>query len=331
VKQDELIPLLSKINSRILHQDSPDVSLIPCSFDPNLALASSMDFFTPVSQNPYNQGRIAIANVLSDLYAIGVTHVDTVLMILSLSTIMPIDARDIVTSEMIRGFVDGCSLAGTSCSGGHTVHNPWPLIGGSASSIVKMDTIVRPDQTKPGDVLVLTKPLGTQIIGNLALWMLDDNRWTTVVSKLIDEETSRRAIRIGEESMMRLNINAARAMAQVGAHGATDVTGFGILGHATNLAAVQKNHVDFEITALPIIRGLVPLEKGVTIDYRLTKGYSAETSGGLLIALDPQKVDEFRKIMDAYGEPDVWIVGRVVEGKKKARILDISELTVIDV
>jgi len=231
---------------------------------------------------------------------------------------------------MIRGFVDGCKLAGTECSGGHTVHNPWPLIGGTASSVVKTSLVVRSDQAKPGDVLILTKPLGTQIIGNLALWMLDDNRWSTVVSKLIAEDTAVRAVEIGEQSMMRLNLNAAKAMATVGAHGATDVTGFGILGHASNLAAVQKENVDFEITALPIIKGLVPLEKGVTIDYRLTKGYSAETSGGLLIVLPAEKVHAFRAEMVKCGEPELWVVGRVVgNGNKRARILD--NIDIIDV
>ncbi len=307
------------------------MSIVPCSFDPKYSLISSTDFFTPVSQNPYIQGRIAIANVLSDLYAVGVTHIDTVLMILTLSTIMPVDARDIVTSEMIRGFMDGCKLAGTTCTGGQTVHNPWPLIGGTASSMILSASLVRPDRAQPGDVLVLTKPLGTQIVGNLALWMLDDTRWNTVVSKLIDEHTAKRAVSIGEESMMRLNINAARVMSEVGSHGATDVTGFGILGHARNLAAVQKHDVDFEITSLPIIRGLVPLEKGVTVDYRLTAGLSAETSGGLLVILPPESVATFFEKMRDLGEPEVWIVGRVVKGNREARILERNEVEIINV
>ena len=244
---------------------------------------------------------------------------------------MPTDARDIVTSEMIRGFIDGCQLAGTTCTGGQTVHNPWSLIGGTASSMILSSSIVRPNRAEPGDILVLTKPLGTQIVGNLALWMLDDSRWNTVVSHLIEEQTARRAVTIGEESMMRLNVNAARVMSQVDAHGATDVTGFGILGHARNLAAVQKNMVDFEITALPIIKGLVPLEKGVTVDYKLTQGLSAETSGGLLVVLPPGNVDEFRAKMKSLGEPDVWIVGKVVNGNREARILGRNEIEIIDV
>jgi selenide,water dikinase len=331
VKQDELVPLLSKINSHILREDSPDVSIVPCAYDPKYSLVSSTDFFTPVSQNPYIQGRIAIANVLSDLYAVGVCRIDTVLMILTLSTSMAADARDIVTAEMIRGFVDGCKMAGTVCTGGQTIHNPWSLIGGTASCMVLSSSIVRPDLAQPGDILVLTKPLGTQIVGNLALWMLDDARWSTKVSQLIDEETARRAVRVGEESMMRLNLNAARVMVEVGAHGATDVTGFGIFGHASNLVAVQKNEVSFEITALPIIKGLVPLEKGVTIDYKLTMGLSAETSGGLLVILPPEKVSVFREKMQTLGEPEVWIVGRVVQGNREVKILERDRISIIDV
>ena len=303
--------------------------MIPCAFDPTLTLISSTDFFTPVSQNPYNQGRIALANVLSDVYAVGATHVDSVLMILTVSTMIPEDQRNIVTAEMIRGFNDGCQMAGTRCTGGQTVFNPWPLIGGAASAIVPTDALVRPDGLQTGDVIVLTKPLGTQIVGNLALWMLDDLRWSNVVSKLIDEETARRAIRVGEQSMMRLNKVAASVMRECGARGCTDVTGFGILGHAGNLAHVQKQSVDIEITALPIIKGLVPLEKGVTVDYRLTKGFSAETSGGLLIALPADRVSEFKAKMTELGEADVWTVGRVVAGNKQARISD--NVLIIDV
>ena len=305
--------------------------MTPCIFDKSLTLISSTDFFTPVSQNPYTQGRIAIANVLSDLYAVGVTSIDTVLMILTLSTVIPDDYRDIVTSEMIRGFNDGCISAGTKCTGGQTIFNPWPLIGGTASAIMKTDSIVRPDNLQAGDVLILTKPLGTQIVGNLALWMLDDSRWTNVVSKLIDESTARRAIEVGENSMMRLNKNAAIAMSACGAHGCTDITGFGVLGHAKNLANVQKDSVDLVITRLPIIKGLVALERSVTVDYKLTKGFSAETSGGLLIGLSADRVDEFRGLMKDSGEPDVWIVGKVVKGERKARILGEGELEIIEV
>ncbi len=324
--------LLSLIgDGRILQHDSPDVSMATCSFDPSLTLVSSTDFFTPVSQNPYIQGRIAIANVLSDIYAVGVTRIDTVLMILTVSTVIPEECRDVVTSEMIRGYNDGCSEAGVICSGGQTIFNPWPLIGGTASAVTKGEMIVRADNLQSGDVLVLTKPLGTQIVGNLALWLLDDSRWTEVVSKLIDEETARRAVRMGEESMMRLNKNAALVMREVGAHGCTDVTGFGILGHAENLVNIQKNPVDIVLTHLPIIRGLVQLEKSVTIDYRLTRGYSAETSGGLLIAMSEAKFAEFKERMIHLGEPEVWIVGRVVNGQRKAHILPAEDLLIIEI
>ena len=332
MKHDELLPLLAKIgDGKILQQDSPDVSMIPCSFDPSLTLVSSTDFFTPVSQNPYFQGRIALANVLSDLYAVGVTQIDSVLMILTLSTLIPLDQRQIVTAEMIRGFNDGCALAGTKCSGGQTVFNPWPLIGGTASSIIRSSSLVRPDRLQVGDVMVLTKPLGTQIVGNLALWMLDDDRWNTVVSELIDEETARRAVLVGEESMMRLNRNASLGMSLHEAHGCTDVTGFGILGHASNLAHVQRDDVDIEITHLPIIKGLVALETGVTVDYRLTKGFSAETSGGLLIGLPPHQVQAYMQYMESLGVGGVWVVGRVLNGSKKARILPRAELNIINV
>jgi selenide,water dikinase len=123
------------------------------------------------------------------------------------------------------------------------------LIGGCASTAVRDTSLVPANLAVAGDILILTKPLGTQVAGNLAAWMLNEEKWAIVSSK-IDAGTAARAVQLSEISMMKLNLQAARAAKKCEAHGMTDVTGFGILGHAENLALVQDSPVDLEISSL---------------------------------------------------------------------------------
>ena len=125
----------------MLKEESPDVSLVPIGAAGGqsecIYLASTTDFFSPISLDPYNQGRIACANTLSDLYAIGAHRVDTILMILSV-----FNHRDVVTRRMIQGFNDACKEAGTRVTGGQTVFNPWPIICGCASTTLAEKDLV---------------------------------------------------------------------------------------------------------------------------------------------------------------------------------------------
>ena len=130
--------------------------------DTSIKLITTTDFFYPLVEDPYLQGRIACANVLSDVYAMGVTHIDTVLMILGVSLRMTPEEREIITREMIRGFNDTANLAGTKVTGGQSVMNPWPIIGGTACTVVKEEEIIFPNSARVGDKLILTKALGTQ-------------------------------------------------------------------------------------------------------------------------------------------------------------------------
>ena len=143
---------------------------------PGVLMVTTTDFFYPLVEDPYQQGRIGACNVLSDLYAMGVTNVDTVLMILAASLDMTSSERDIVTTQLIKGFNDTCAEADTNVTGGQTVLNPWPIIGGTACALCKEDQIIRPVGGKPGDVLVLTKPLGTQVAVNCQEWSRDSER-----------------------------------------------------------------------------------------------------------------------------------------------------------
>lgn len=236
-----------------------DCSVVPTRHK-GLFLISTTDFFYPLVEDPYIQGKIACANVLSDLYAFGVVDCDNMLMILGVSEGMQQAEKDVVTSQMIAGFNDLAHEAGTSVTGGQTVKNPWPIIGGVAFSLCSEAEFIRPVHAVAGDVLVLTKPLGTNVVTNVHQWLEHADRWSRVANITTEEEV-KRGYEMGMQSMSHLNRNAARYMLTYGAHAATDVTGFGILGHAVNLAGNQNADVSFEIHTLPLIRGALACDK----------------------------------------------------------------------
>lgn len=301
-----------------------DCSVVATRF-PGIFCISTTDFFYPLVEDPYAQGRIAACNVLSDLYSNGVVELDTMLMLLAVSSDMASEERDIVTTHLIRGFNDCCAEAGTSVTGGQTVSNPWPIVGGVATAFVREEEIIRPEGCKPGDILVLTKPLGTQVAVNVWQWRptVDPvsgeetapgtRQWPKLAEAgVVDIESARLAFDIATESMSRLNRTAARLMHVHGAHGCTDVTGFGLLGHARNLAGHCSTPVTMTIHTLPVIKGMLAVEDAIGGVFKLRKGLSAETSGGLLVALPSMEAAQAfcAELQEADGTP-AWIIGSV--------------------
>jgi len=290
-------------------------------------MISTTDFFYPLVDDPYQQGRIGACNVLSDMYALGVHQIDNVLMILAASRDMEQGPRDIVTRKMIEGFNDTCKEAGTECTGGQTVVNPWPIIGGTAMSACTVGEYIEPVSAVVGDVLILTKPLGTQIAVNLNEWrqVKDQTNWNKAMEIMTPEEAFY-SFSSAQEQMTRLNREGAKLMHKYKAHACTDVTGFGILGHAANLAGNQKANVDFEIDVFPVINKMVEVTKHLGKFKSLLEGVSAETSGGLLIALSSEQVaNEFiTELQSITGKP-AFIIGKVVPAqdpsKNQARII----------
>eukprot|EP01090_Pellita_catalonica_P002344 TRINITY_DN11937_c0_g1_i1.p1 TRINITY_DN11937_c0_g1~~TRINITY_DN11937_c0_g1_i1.p1 ORF type:complete len:319 (+),score=69.00 TRINITY_DN11937_c0_g1_i1:162-1118(+) len=284
-----------------------DSSIIPTRF-PDIFQVSTTDFFFPLVEDPYIQGKIACANVLSDMYAVGVTHCDNLLMLLGVCDKMSVKEQDIVTEHMMRGFCDLAKEANTRVTGGQTVINAWPLVGGVAMSCVKRDEIIMPEAAVAGDVLILTKPLGTQVAVNVHQWLEEAKRWDKI-KDVISKDEALDAYDIAMSSMARLNKVAAELMHKHKAHACTDVTGFGVLGHADNLSQNQKADVDFVLESLPIIKKMKEVDDVVNI-FNLVKGTSAETSGGLLIALPKASAQQYLKDLSGSGEQG-WIVGKV--------------------
>lgn len=284
-------------------------------------LVSTTDFFYPLVEDPYVQGKIACANVLSDMYALGVVDIDSLLMLLAVSTDMPAAAADVVTRHMIRGFNDLAREAGTEVTGGQTVKNPWPIIGGVAKSVCKDGDFVMPRAARPGDVLVLTKALGTQVAVNVKQWTRSEAEFAPVAG-VITRAEGERAYAAAQASMARLNRHGARMMHRHGARAATDVTGFGILGHLQNLASNQTAAVSMVLDRLPCIRGMAAVDRELGGMFKLERGLSAETSGGLLVALPADAADAFCRDMLAEDGHQAWVVGRVVEGDRTASVAD---------
>lgn len=300
-----------------------DASVTPIPGKADTFLAQTTDFFYPLVDDPYLQGRIACANVLSDLFAMGVIHCHNMLMLLAVSKDMSEQERDVVIPMMMQGFQDTAQEAGCLVTGGQTVVNPWVTIGGVASSVCGRDDIIMPESAKAGDVIVLTKALGTQVAVNAHQWLEEGgDRWNKVVAKGSSKEEVKSAYRAATLSMARLNLTAARLMHKYKAGAATDVTGFGILGHAENLAGNQKEKVDIVLHTLPVIRGMVGIARTMGNMFQLLQGYSAETSGGLLMSVSAEgAAGLIQEIKEIEGE-EAWVIGSVAGGSGTAKIVE---------
>lgn len=179
----------------------------------------------------------------------------------------------------------------------------------------------RPDAAVAGDVLVLTKPLGTQIALLAYQWLDNPERWNRIKLVVNDEDVHKAYLR-SLDSMARLNVVAANLMHKFKAHAATDIGGFGLLGHADYLAKQQKNDVSFVLHNLPVINKLHAVSKTCGNLFSLFQGTCPETSGGLLIVLPREQAAAFCKEIEKQEGYPAWIVGIVEKGDRSARIID---------
>jgi len=285
------------------------------------ALVQTVDFFPPIVDDPYQFGQIAAANALSDVYAMGGKPL-TALNIVG----FPPKMDPAVMTEILKGGQDKINEAGAAVVGGHTVKDNELKYGLSVTGIIDIDKIITNSGAREGDVLLLTKPLGTGII-------------TTAIKqgKATPEDTEE-VIAV----MARLNKRASELMQVHIAHAATDITGFGILGHAYEMA--QGSGVTFEIAynKLPMLSNVIRYaemgaitggananEEYLKDKIKLPKGmdrpetdilFDAQTSGGLLIALMPEDAEKL--IADASAEGlEIAQIGRVVKKGERAIVV----------
>jgi cysteine desulfurase len=289
--------------------------------DDKTAIVQTVDFFTPVVDDPFGFGAIAAANSLSDIYAMGARPLFALSVVGFPSNRLPIE----VLEEILSGARSKADEAGIAIIGGHTVDDTEPKFGLAVSGMVDPKRIITNRSAKPGDVLVLTKPLGTGILS------------TGLKQGLLEREQADLLV----ETMARLNKDAAEAMQSVGVSACTDVTGFGLLGHLLEMmtgsgtsAVVQAGRVRFlpgvvELATSGVIPGgtvnnkdytapSVTYEEAVSEVVRLLLN-DAQTSGGLLISISRDKADRILDLMDEKGVRDAVIIGEVIQ-EERARI-----------
>ncbi len=276
----------------------------------NLAVLNTLDFFTPMVDEPEIQGRIAGSNVTSDIYALAVTDIISVLSIMAFPENMPEE----LAFGMLKGFGDFCREMGAPVVGGHTIRNPWPIIGGAATGISDPEKIVYTRGAKVGDRVFLTKPLG--IAPAMAAYRLRKEEEGKELLKGVPEEQIDAAIDEAINGMITSNKPVAEAMQKVPVHAATDVTGFGLKGHAANMAILGK--VDIVIDRLPVIRGTPILAE--IFGYPLLTGESKETAGGMLIAVGKNNIEDLLNELDKQ-KVRHFEVGYVSEGNGNVKVL----------
>lgn len=242
------------------------------------------------------------------------SDIDEVKIILSLPEELSVDDQQVVSTQIIEGFRSSAKIAGCRLTIQNVNINPWCIIGGVASSVCRREEIVFPNRAQSGDLIVLTKPLGTQLATNAQIWR-DENseNWIKLKEVLSDaqlDEMYSKAVK----SMITLNLHGSRLMRKFDAHAATDITGFGLVGHAENLLKFQNNKIDFVIEKFPIIRSVKQIAETLNRMTRLNQGTMVETSGGLFIVLNPANVGEFCDEFYASTGDECWIIGRVQNG-----------------
>jgi selenide,water dikinase len=260
---------------------------------PDYALIQTVDFFTPIVDDPYTFGTIAAANALSDVYAMGGTPL-TALNICCFSTGLEPE----VYAEILQGGLDKVTEAGAVVLGGHTVTDNEVKFGVSVTGFIHPDKVLTNAGAKPGDVLVLTKPIGTGVIS------------TAFKNGIIDEQEMAEAV----QSMSTLNRRASEAAQKIGVNACTDVTGFGLAGHLYEVASASQVNIRINLTQIPVMDRVLELieqdcipgggyanrshyEKWVTFEGEISEVKKAlvfdpQTSGGLLISVPREKAEE---------------------------------------
>jgi selenium donor protein len=282
---------------------------------PERALVATVDFFTPIVDNPAAWGAIAVANALSDVYAMGATPLFGLNLVGWPRDRVPLE----VLGEVLRGAAEVAARARCLVLGGHTIDAVEPTFGMAVIGEVHPEGMLTNAGACAGDLLVLTKPIGTGILA------------TALKRDALIETGMAEAVR----SMTTLNDGAARAALRVGVSAATDVTGFGLIGHLTNMLEASKLAAEVAFEAIPILpharnlasRGVVPggternLQAAEKVEWAAELGTTdrllcvdAQTSGGLLLAVPAENEEALLAALKEERTPAAAVIGRVVAG-----------------
>jgi selenide,water dikinase len=310
------VPTLS--DPRILVDASTRDDAAVYQLTPDRAIVATVDFFTPIVDDAYDFGRIAAANAFSDIYAMGATPLLALNLVGWPRDTLPYD----LLGDVLRGGADIAREAGAFVLGGHSIDDPEPKYGMVVIGEVHPKRIMTLATARAGDVLVLTKPIGTGVL-------------TTALKRDLATAAD---LAPAVNAMTTLNAGAARALisAAGGAHAATDVTGFGLLGHLHNMLIASELAAEIDAAAVPLLpkavevteRGAIPggtkrnveaLSPHVKFDPEIPEPLrillcDAQTSGGLLIACDPARIDSLLEALHREATPAAARIGRLARG-----------------
>lgn len=284
------------------------------SLDDGRALVFTVDYFTPIVDDPYDYGYVAAINSMSDVYAMGGNPI----LALNVAGFPQDSLPPWVMAEVLKGGAAACADEGVAVGGGHTVSTPEIIFGLAVIGTVDPEKIVTKSNVRPGEVLVLTKPVGTGVISTAAKAGAAEKEWSDAA--LV--------------SMRESNKDACRVMAEIGVCGGTDITGFGLLGHGLEMARAAGVALRFYSSKIPLLPGALEAVKGEYVpggllknlefteaDFVAGKGVEnfmtylladPQTSGGILLAVPPDKVDGVLERLSGAAA-----VGEVLEGEPK--------------
>jgi selenide, water dikinase len=305
------LPAVSDPNLLVGSENFDDAAVYRLSSD--TALVMTLDFFPPLVDDPYQFGRIAAANSLSDIYAMGARPLCALNIVGFPDKDLPIE----VLGEILRGGAERVAAAGAVIAGGHSVRDTEIKYGLSVTGVVHPEKILANKGARPGDVLVLTKPLGS---GTLT---------TAFKQEKIAEGDLDEAIDV----MTELNAGACEAALEVGVHAATDITGFGLIGHVSELAQASGVTVELDAKSIPLLDQTLDLARSGVItraaksnlahvgqqlacagvDEVLIKILAdAQTSGGLLLSVAADRADQLRSALRERNTRSADVIGRVL-------------------
>lgn len=286
-------------------------------YDRDTGLVLTVDYFTPVVDSPQDFGRIAAANSLSDIYAMGGEPIAALNIVGFPENKLPLE----VLVEILAGGQQIADEAGIPIVGGHSVKSPEPFYGMSVTGKVEIDKLMTNDACQPGDLLFLTKPIGSGLITTAAR----------------SGKADRKFIEAAIGHMTQLNKNAAIAAVKSLARAATDITGYGLLGHLFEMVTASAVSAIVDFNSVPLMDGVIELAAlnlfpGGTnanlmylddhIDWQASLSLEqkrilcdAQTSGGLIISIAPDKQAMLEKQLDLVGQK-YWIIGRITAKEK---------------
>lgn len=314
------LPTFHDSNLIVSHDTSDDAAVY--RLNDSQALIATLDFFTPIVDDPYSFGRIAAANALSDIYAMGGTP------LLAMNIVGFPNCLDMsILGEILKGGADVIKESGALLVGGHTIEDNEPKYGLSVNGIIHPDKVYSNASSKPGDILVLTKPIGAGVLN------------TAMKADLLDDDQINEAINV----MSYLNKTAAEGMKVHSANACTDITGFGLIGHTLEMAKASNVTAVIHSSKIKLMSGaydnaqmgIIPAGAYSNMEFykadvAVSEGvdpvildliYDPQTSGGLLVSIPQEKLDNYLAFLESNLKVPFSVIGEITEKQEKNLIV----------